>query len=49
MTTEIKEFRKFLYEKDPTYYRYINGFEEDDDVNFDDENDNDENEQDSMY
>ena len=46
---EIKEFRKFLYEKDPTYYRYINGFEEDDDVNFDVENDNDENEQDSMY
>ena len=45
---DIKELRRFLYEKDPTYYRYINGFEQDDLVDFDIENDNDDNELDSM-
>ena len=46
---DIKELRRFLYEKDPTYYRYINGFEQDDLVDFDIENDNDDNDLDSMH
>ena len=46
---DIKELRKFLYEHDSSYYRYINGFEQDDVVDFDVENDNDDNDLDSMY
>jgi hypothetical protein len=46
---DIKELRRFLYEKDPTYYRYINGFEQDDEVDFGVENDNDDNDLEAMY
>lgn len=45
---DVHEFKRYLYKKNPSYYKYINGFSENEDVDFDKE-DEDDNEIFSMY